>query len=251
MKRPDSDRIVMLLQPSYLPWLGFFEQALRSDFFVVFDDTQYTKGDWRNRNRIQTNDGRIVYLTVPVERAPTQTWIRDIRIAQDIPWQERHRNLLMEHYRKAPYFAAYFPAIESILRKPFRFLIDLNLELIRYFFSVLNADCEILLNSSLELSETGKSRLLGVSRHLKASVCYNGSAGKSLYDPADFSRHGIRLAFQDFQCPEYPRGALPFVPNLSIVDILFFCGPESRNFIIAGGGARTASTGMPGELRCG
>lgn len=229
------ERTVMLLQPSYLPWLGFFEQALRSDFFVVFDDAQYTKGDWRNRNRIKTRDGRTIFLTVPVQRAATETPIREIRIAEDSRWIRRHLNQCREQYGKAPFFEKYFPEFARILNKKHGHLLELNLDLIQYFLVELGGHCEILLNSSLSIQERGKERMLGVAKHLGASVCYNGAAGRALYDPGEFRKWGVALLFQEFHCPRYEQGEGEFVPNLSILDLLFRCGPQSRALILEGG----------------
>lgn len=229
---------MMMLQPGYLPWIGFFEQVYRTDILVLYDDTQFTKLDWRNRNRLKSVNGQAVYITVPVEKAATETLIKDIKISYEQDWAARHLNLMRSYYQKAPYFNDYFGPIEEIVSKKHGFLFDLDMELMAALFEMLGLKRKILISSKdLTTPVEGKGRMLSACVELGVALCYNGQAGRKLYDPEDFLRHGVRLEFQDFRCPVYPQLWGQFVPNLSVVDLLFNCGPDSLSYIIQGGEA--------------
>ncbi len=229
-------RTVVLLQPGYLPWAGFFEQVHRADLFVVFDDAQYTKLDWRNRNRIKAPNGKDAYLTVPIMRCPVDTKIRDVRISWDRNWAAKHLNMIKAYYGKAPFFGDYFPALEEHLNRKHTLLIDLLLEQLDLLNGMLGIRTEILLSSELKTDVYGKGRLLEACRELGATHCYNGMAGEALYDPAKFAKYGIKLIFQRYNCKEYPQqwpGG--FISNLSIIDVLFNCGPSSPEYVVCCG----------------
>jgi len=228
-------KTVMLLQPGYLPWIGFFEQVYRSDIFVIYDNAQYTKGDWRNRNRIKSPNGSDVFLTIPIEKYPHTIAIKDVRIANDKSWATKHLNKIREYYRKAPFFNDYFPEIEAIISQKQTFLIDLDIKLTQKLLELLKITTDLRLNSEISQVDHGKGQLLHVCRELGATNCYNGAAGESLYAPADFKQHGIELEFQNFTCLEYPQIWNGFLPGLSVIDLLFNCGEESRDYIINGG----------------
>lgn len=223
-----------MLQPGYLPWLGFFGQALSSDIFVVYDDAQYTKQDWRNRNRIKTKAGKMEFLTVPIQKAPVNTPIRDIRISYDHPWHVKHLNLMKEHYSPAPWFDSYFPLFSEILRKKPSFLIDLDMELILLCMQLLGLHRRVMFSSKLATPVRGKGRLLAACRELGATHCYNGKAGEALYETREFLNHGIVIEFQNFRCPVYPQLWGDFIANLSIIDVLYNCGEGSLDVIRKG-----------------
>ena len=120
---------VAILQPSYLPWLGYFEQIQHADLFVFLNDVQYTKSDWRNRNRIKTPHG-IAWITVPVRRQGLGQRICETLINYATPWTDRHANLLREHYRKAPHFGAVMEVVGAHLAARPLLLQDLAIGLI-------------------------------------------------------------------------------------------------------------------------
>jgi hypothetical protein len=227
---------VMLLQPGYLPWIGFFGQIYKSDIFVVYDDAQYTKQDWRNRNRIKNSEGREAYITVPVKRSPTGTLIKDMRIAYEQDWVGKHLNMLKSNYSKAPYFSDYFGVIYDILIKKYSFILGLDMELILLFMEILGLERKVFYSSQLKTPVRGKDRLLAVCKELKATHCYNGKAGEKLYSVDEFLGNDVTLEFQDFRCPKYPQAGERFIPNLSIVDLLFNCGAQSKDIIKEGEG---------------
>jgi len=123
---------VTILQPSYLPWLGFFEQMHRSDQFVLYDDVQFTRRDWRNRNRIRVQEGS-VWLTVPViQKNKYEQSLLETKIDNSTSWKRKHLESIRCHYSKTPFFDLYFPWCEKTFNREWDFLLDLSLETIQY-----------------------------------------------------------------------------------------------------------------------
>jgi len=226
-------RTVVILQPSYLPWLGYFEQLHRSDVFVVYDDVQYDKESWRNRNRIRTPRGA-EYLTVPVLTSG-RNWPlnRDVEIDQTAAWTRKHLGSLRQNYAKAPYFTAHIDRFERLYARKWKFLLDLNLACLETLTCALGLRREIRLASDLEIPGKSTERLVAICQSLGATHYYNGAAGASYIDAALFEKAGITLEYQDYRHPVYSQLFEGFVPYLSVVDLLFNCGPRSLPILLA------------------
>lgn len=224
---------IAILQPGYMPWLGFFEQMLLTDHFVYLDDVQYTKQDWRNRNRIKTSDG-IAWLTVPVKKAPSDTPIRRIRICYDQPWPKRHLNLIQCAYAKAPHFDECYPRLEATLEAHHEYLHDLNAAVVDLFRDLLGITTSISCSSELGIQTQDKSeKLWRICSALGGDELYDGQAARSFLDVDGFERHGIKVAFQEYVHPTYPQRWGPFIPSLSALDLLMNCGPDAGEIILA------------------
>lgn len=229
--------VVGILQPGYLPWLGFFEQVLRSDIFVIYDDVQYDKHGWRNRNRIKGPQGPI-WLTVPVRtKGLGKPNINEVMIDQAQPrWAQKHCQTLKQAYSKAPYFTEYYPLLEQTLLKSWEKILDLDMALIRQITGWLVLTTEFVLSSSLETQpEDPTQRLVEMCRAVDADIFYEGSSGRNYLDLPQFERAGIQVVFQDYECQPYPQLYGEFVSHLSIVDLLFNCGPESPAYLPGAG----------------
>jgi hypothetical protein len=228
---------VAILQPGYLPWLGFFEQMHRVDTFVLYNDVEYTKQDWRNRNRIKTHDG-VRYLTVPVKSASHTTPINEIEIHYGERWQHKHLANLKQHYGgKAPYFDEYFPAIKRAIETDYTYLDDLDTSLIEVLRGQLGLDDTKLLRSSeLEYERVSdpNRKLLSLCQSLGVDYLYEGYSAQNYFDVELFDDHGIEVEFQDYDHPTYPQPHGDFESHLSVVDLLFNCGPESLEILIDG-----------------
>lgn len=226
------ERTVAILQPSYLPWLGYFAQMHRSDVFVVYDDVQFDKESWRNRNRIKTSQG-VQWLTVPV-LTKGQDWPsnRDIKINNTTGWSRKHLAALRQNYGKAPCFHDYFALFEQLYSRPWTFLFDLNMEVLYTLLGALRFERQIVFSSQLQASGGQTERLINICTALGATHFFEGAAGKNYIDEAAFARAGIALEYQDYQHPEYPQLYGPFVPYLSTVDLLFNCGLKSLEILI-------------------
>lgn len=226
-------KVVGILQPGYLPWLGFFEQLLYSDEFVLYDDVQYDKNGWRNRNRIKGTNGP-VWLTVPMQtKSLGKPLINQVPINHTQPnWPQKHLGSLRQFYGKAPFFDDYYPALQEALSHPWEKIIDLDLELIRLLAGWLSIDTPLKLSSQLDCPHDDPSeRLILILRKLEADVFYEGAVGRNYLDLAKFEAAGLQVVFQDYQPKPYPQQHGEFLPFLSVVDLLFNCGPESRKYL--------------------
>ena len=222
---------VTILQPSYLPWLGFFEQMHRSDQFVLYDDVQFTRRDWRNRNRIRVQEGS-VWLTVPViQKNKYEQSLLETKIDNSTSWKRKHLKSIRCHYSKTPFFDLYFPWCEKTFNREWDFLLDLSLETIQYLKGELKINTPLLRSSELGESGNKSERLISICKQLGATQYLSGESARNYISEKDFSDQGIGLEYQNYQHPEYPQRYEGFVPFLSTIDLLFNCGEKSMEFL--------------------
>lgn len=223
--------VVGILQPSYLPWLGYFEQISRADVFVFYDDVQFEKGSWRNRNRIKTPQGAH-WLTVPVlTKGQDFPAINQVRVNNAESWQKKHLRTLAQYYSKAQHYGRYAPGLAELLDRPWEGLCALNMALIRHLAAELGIATPFVLSSELGVPGSGAPRLVEIMAHLGGTVFYEGAAGRGYIDEALFSARGMRVEYQDYDHPVYPQLHGDFVPFLSVVDLLFNHGPNSLSIL--------------------
>ncbi|UCG25580.1 MAG: WbqC family protein [Chloroflexota bacterium] len=225
--------IVAVHQPNYLPWIGYFHKMAHSDVFVLLDTVQFPRGtSVANRNRIKTAQG-VLQLTMPVsipKGRQGKVSYAEVRTAAN-GWQRKHLKSIQMAYSKAPYFGAHFDEIDALLHQS-NSLLEINLAMIRYCAEALNIHTQTLLLSQLSLNSGAKSELIvNICRELGASQYLSGQGARKYNDPAMFSAAGVDLIYQDFTCPVYPQLHGEFVPNLSVVDLLFNCGGDGGQFV--------------------
>jgi len=227
---------LVIMQPGYLPWLGFFDLMLRCDTFVVFDDVQYTVRDWRNRNRVKTSTG-ITWLSVPVARKGVRSkTIRDVRIHNAQPWRQRHLATLQRSYARAPYFDELIERLRAAIMGKHKFLIDLDMAIIHCIRDYLGIDTPLLFASNLHVAGRKDERLVAICGLLGAT-CYLSPNGAKRYlrEPL-FEAAGIGVTWQDYEHPYYTQlweSQLGFISHLSVVDLLFNHGKDSRGILTA------------------
>ncbi|QPJ64873.1 MAG: WbqC family protein [Candidatus Nitrohelix vancouverensis] len=225
-----------ILQPSYLPWLGFFDQMARVDRFVFLDDVQFTRRDWRNRNKIRTPQGW-AWLSIPVlQKNQFRQSLKDTRIDSSAPWARKHREAIRLNYCRAPYFDLYFPQLESIYNKDFRFLVDACYAGIELMAEALGIGVETLRASQIDAPGMKADRILALCNRLNADHYLSGDAAQNYLLAEAFEQRGIALEFQGYQHPEYPQRFPGFVPYLSTLDLLFNCGESSLSILKQGSG---------------
>jgi len=219
---------VVILQPGYLPWLGFFEQIYRSDIFVVYDDVQYDKDGWRNRNRIKTPKG-IQWLTVPVcVNFKEHSLINEVRIDNSKDWKKKHLFSIKQNYSKSPFYKKYIGIFEEAYAKSWDFLIDLDMYFIHKLGECLGVKGKRLEMSSMRgIKGDRLQRLVRLCKIFKADTFYEGSAGRDYIDVECFAKNGIKVEYQDYKHPIYTQLYDNFVPYLSVIDLLFNHGEES------------------------
>jgi hypothetical protein len=227
-------KVIGILQAGYLPWLGFFEQMLWSDIFVILDDVQYDKHGWRNRNRVKGPQGP-VWLTVPVRtKGLNQPKINEVIIDPASPqWGKKHLGTIRQLYAKAPFFSDYFPALETIWQRSWTRLLDLNLALTTQLARWLEVERDLILSSRLDCrNDDPTGRLVDICRGLGADIFYEGASGRNYLHLEQFAAAGVEVVFQDYQPRPYPQLHGAFVSHLSALDLLLNCGPRSREYLL-------------------
>jgi hypothetical protein len=223
---------VVILQPSYLPWLGYFDQLYKSDVFVMYDDVQYDKHGWRNRNRIKTPRGA-EWLTVPVlTRGQHQPTNREVQIDARVPWRRKHLQALRQHYGKAPAFEAVFPPLEALLAPEWELLLDLNLACLQTLCDLLGLKRDIRLSSELNIPGSKTERLVAICKLLGADAYLTGDAARGYLDEVQFAEAGIRLEYHHYRHPTYLQLHGDWIPHLSVVDLLMNHGRGSLDILV-------------------
>jgi hypothetical protein len=224
-------------QPVYLPWLGLFHKIALAEQFCIFDIVQYQTKDFNNRNKIKTHTGPI-WLSVPVESSNhLEKLICDIKII-DNGWNKKHVKSIKHTYMKAPYFKDYVEVLEQqLLGRQHVFLTELNSEMLATFLKLLGIDVPVVKASDYDFAGKKSDLVLDMCVSLDASDYIFGEQGRNYADAESFRAHGVNAFFQKYNHPEYDQLNGPFMPYMSIVDLLFNCGPASRDIIMSGNAA--------------
>jgi hypothetical protein len=222
--------IVAVHQPQYLPWVGYFDKMRRADVFCYLNDVQYKKNEWQNRNRIKTaQDWQ--WLTVPVRyRFPEK--INEVQINNTTNWCKKHLQALITNYSRAPYFKAYISIFEDIFSKEWELISELNIHLIERLRETLQLqEKTTIISSEFNLREEPTDRLIDICKSLGADTYLAGQGAAGYMNVARFEENGLKVITQDVKHPVYPQLFKDFQSHLSIVDLLFNCGPESLKII--------------------
>ena len=219
---------VAILQSCYIPWKGFFDLVRRVDEFILYDDAQYTRRDWRNRNRIKTPNGPL-WLTVPVDvKGKYLQAIKDTRVS-DPEWNERHWKSIQGCYARAPYFADYRAVLEELfLGCTAELLSEINFRFIARFCELLSIKTRLSWSMDYTLAEGRTERLVGLCREAGATDYLSGPAARAYIDPRLFEEAGVALSYMDYQgYPEYAQLYPPFDHHVSVIDLLVHTGPNA------------------------
>jgi hypothetical protein len=219
---------VVVLQPGYLPWLGFFDQLQRADVFVYYDDVQYDKHGWRNRNRIKTQNGA-QWLTVPVRHGGGNGFPRilDVEIDNRTPWARKHLASVRQAYARAPFLDRYIPELEELLQRGWERLVDLDIACAALMAQWLGMRPRIERSSTLGISGERSARLVNICARFGASKYVSGDAAAAYLDLEVFRQHGIDVEWQHYTHPTYAQLHGDFIPYLSAVDLLLNCGDQA------------------------
>ena len=226
---------VAIHQPNFLPWVGYFHKISLVDSFVFFDDVQFPRGkSFGNRVKIKTNNGSL-WLTVPVLSKSDLVDFNEILINNTFPWQRKIMKTIELSYKKAKFFDEYHDGFSAILMSDYEKLTDLNVALIRYLSDMLGLNITFHISSEITCYAGLKTeeKILGILKHLEATVYVSGSgAGSARYiDEERFRSENIKIEWQKFRSPVYPQLWGLFIPDLSIIDLLFNCGDESLEIL--------------------
>lgn len=219
-----------ILQSNYIPWKGYFDLISYVDEFIIYDDMQFTKNDWRNRNKIKTPQG-LNWITIPVG-SDNNRRIRDVIFINN-DWRLKHCKTLEANYRKSPFFEEIFSFIKPIIiDENLNSLTELNVSLIKSICSYLGILTPITYCWDYGLIEGKTERLVDLCEKSKADVYVSGPAAKDYIDQALFDKSKIQLEWFEYpNYSEYPQLWGEFQHSVSILDLMFNCGKESYKFM--------------------
>jgi len=222
---------VAIIQSNYIPWKGYFDIINEVDLFIFHDDLQYTKGDWRNRNKIKTPRG-IIWITVPVG-TNTERLICEVEI-KDKQWQRKHYNLLKQHYTKASHYKKYIEFLNHLyLEKQWYNLSEFNQYAIRFIAKELLDIKTVFKDSRIyQVSTKKQDRVIELLQKAGTSTYISGPSAKDYIEEQRFQQEGIELIWKDYSgYPEYPQFYPPFEHGVTILDLLFHTGADAPYYI--------------------
>lgn len=221
-----------IMQPYFLPYIGYFQLLNAVDKYVIYDNIQYTKKGWINRNRILKN-GKDLMITIPLEKDSDYLDVKERSLSVGFD-KKKLLNQIRESYRKAPYFEQTIPLIERIVNfddnNLFHYIDNSVREICRY----LEINTEIIISSSLGIDHSlkGQDKVIAICKELKATDYYNAIGGQELYSPEEFKKENINLHFISSSPIEYKQFSNEFVPWLSILDVMMFNSLEDIHRIL-------------------
>jgi hypothetical protein len=220
-----------ILQSNYIPWKGYFDLMDEVDVFVIYDEVQYTKNDWRNRNLIKTPKGT-EWLTIPVRQKSLEQKISETEITFP-KWNKKHWKTIQANYSKAPFFKEYSQAFEELyLNSNVTNLSKVNLTFIEKICEILNIDTEIIDSAELDLTGDKNDRLINICQQLGADEYLSGPAAKSYLDEQKFKEAGISVEWMDYSgYPKYEQLQGEFEHGVTVLDLIFNTGDQARKYL--------------------
>lgn len=220
-----------IIQSSYLPWKGFFDIINAVDVFVFLEDVQFTKRDWRSRNKIKMKDGTTRWLTVPVKGGRDQL-ICDVEISHDKDWRRQHLESCRHSYGKAPHFARYFDLLGEVFDRKPSLLSELNIALTKALCADLGIETEFVNSADLGIGGAKDDKLVGIVKVVGGDLYLSGPSARGYIRPEIFRDSGIELAYATYaDYPEYEQISEPFEHFVSVIDLLFMKGQEAPKYI--------------------
>lgn len=216
--------VVAVMQPYLFPYLGYYQLLHHADVFVLYDDAHFIQRGFINRNRLLAN-GRPQRFTIPVIGASQNRRIRELRFGDD---RGKLAGSLRHHYAGTPEFARVLPLVESVLAEPERDVTQVCRASLQRVMDYLELPCAIRQSSELDYDRDADAagKLASLCQTLGSNCYVNPVGGRDLYREADFRERGVTLSFLRMDAVTYPQAGGPFVPDLSIIDLLMWCTPE-------------------------
>ena len=219
-------------QPQYFPYPGFFHKLSMADVYIIMDNTQYDKR-YTNRNRIITPTG-YTWITVPINKDHKFYPNKEVEINNNISWEEEHWNKIFFSYKNSKFFNLYNDYFNQLYKKKWLYLFELNFETIKKTIEWLDIKVDIIKESELNIDGKGTERLVNICKAVGAETYISGRGlpGKKYLDEKIFEKNNIKLSYQQYKSVKYEQHlSKEFVPDLSIIDLLFNEGHNSQNII--------------------
>lgn len=229
-----GSKLVVIHQPDFMPYLGFFDRLMKADLYVILDNVQfvsYSSRSWMNRDKIKTANGE-KWLTVGVCKEPRKTPINQIMLLEDGKWRTSNLNLLRENYRKTPYYSEIMPYIEKLYSFECERMMDFNLESIKMLMELLDIKIEMVAASDLNPQGKNNAMIVDIMKKVGCHRYLSGIGARDYYEPEIYKNADIEVVWQKFEPPVYPQPFGEFIPYLSSIDMLFNCGIEGSRKIL-------------------
>jgi hypothetical protein len=223
---------VAIVQSNYIPWKGYFDLINLADEFILFDDVQYTRRDWRNRNKIKTPHG-VIWLTIPVRVKNKLSQTIKETIVSDPEWNQKHWKAIVHSYSRAKCFRNYKGLFEELyLGAEDRFLSQINYRFLTAICEILGIKTKLSWSMDYKLVEGKTGRLVDLCKQANATEYISGPSAKGYIDEALFKAGSIELRYMDYSgYPEYDQLSPPFEHNVSVIDLIFNVGPEAPRYM--------------------
>lgn len=224
---------VAIIQSNYIPWKGYFDIINLVDEFILYDDVQYTKRDWRNRNRIKTPNG-LLWLTIPVKvKGKYYQPIKDVKIAST-DWIDNHLKNIEYNYSRAKYYEEYIEIFTDLYTSiNEKYLSNINYNFIKRICEILEINTKLSWSMDYSIrSEDNTEKLIEICKQAKATEYISGPAAKSYMELDLFEEENINVKWMEYTgYPEYEQLYPPFEHGVSILDLIFNEGPNATNFM--------------------
>lgn len=226
--------VVAAHQPNYIPWPGYFAKVSKCDVFVLLDSVQFPRGtSFVNRNRIKTPSGKPLWLSVPVKKKGRGLQsIKDVVIDNERNWRRKHQLSLVHAYARAPYFRHYRHLFSQVYERDWQGLLDLNLTVLHHIVRKIGVRVQLRLSSEIGAKGKGTDLLVGLCTKLGADTYLSGSTGRKYLASEKFRDSGISLKYYNYHPVVYPQLWGEFIPNLSVLDLLFNCGEAALRSLL-------------------
>jgi hypothetical protein len=229
---------IAILQSNYIPWKGYFDLINMVDEFILYDDVQYTKRDWRNRNRIKTPTNSM-WLTIPVRQNNPQK-IKDTVVSYP-NWNREHWKTIVQNYSQARYFSTFKDLFEKLyLDSSEQFLSQINYRFISTICEILGIITKLSWSTEYQLTEGRTERLVDLCKQARATEYISGPAAQAYLNEETFKREGISVRYIDYSgYPEYAQLYPPFDHKVSILDLIFNTGPKASTYMKSFGSTKS------------
>lgn len=225
----------VIIQPTFIPWLGYFDLIDQSDICVYLDHVQFDYRSWQHKNKIKDASQKELLLTVPVKNGETKQKLKDVLIQNDTNYTRKHINSIFFNYKKCKYFEEIFPEIKKILNKKHTHLTQLNYNLINYFCKYLKINSKFIKSSTLNTSKNKDELILEILGIIDSSNYYSPAGSVDyLKKNKKFNEKKINVFFQEYECKKYNQLHGDFIDHLSILDLIMNEGPKSKQIILSG-----------------
>lgn len=228
-----SRKRVAISQSNYIPWKGYFDMINTADLFVFLDNVQYTRRDWRNRNKLKNRDGSTFWLTIPVNVKGKFHQRIDETIVSDAEWAEKHWRIVEQRYAHTTCFAEFRQRVEELYGGlDSRYLSCINRTLVEGICELLGIDTKLQNASNFVTRDQPTQRLVDICRQVSATEYLSGPAAKVYLDESLFTDHGIEVSYMDYSgYSDYPQGGSGFVHEVSVLDLIFNTGIEATRYM--------------------